>query len=119
MLGVNTASGPVPIPVSPKLMLPVLVTTWSGTHLLPGYAGVKVMGIVQIVPAGLLAPIVHPVIVPTLYSCLPPWDCGTLMLVIVSAAVVCRRIFCTALLAPTAVAGKLLLSIANLRTTLL
>src|ERR1700733_2837282 len=117
--GVSAASGPWPMPVRPKLILPVLVTTWSGTHLLPGYAGVKVMGIVQTVPAGLLAAIVQPVILPTLYSCFPSWDCGIVMLVIVSAAVVWRRISCTALVAPTAVDGKLLALIASLRIRLL
>ena len=104
--GVSAACGPVPVPVSGKLMEPVLVTTCSGAGRAPGYAGVKVMGIVQVTPLALLPPTTHPVTVPTVYSCLPPAESGTLMLVMVSAAVVVSRTFCTALVSSTAVAGK-------------
>ena len=60
-------------------------------------------------PAGLLAPTVHPVIDPMVYSCLPPWDCGMLMLVIVSVAGMVTKMFCAALVVPTGVGGKALL----------
>src|SRR5581483_1635511 len=110
MLGVNTANGPTPIPIKPKLILPVLVTTFSGTHRLPGYSGEKVIGIVQVVFTGLtVAPfMVQPLIVPTEYSCLPPCDCGTVMLVIVSVAVVASKTLTGELLEPIFVFWKLL-----------
>jgi len=46
------------------------------------------------------------VTVPTVYSCLFPCETGTVKLVMVSAEVVFRRIFCGALLLETFVAGK-------------
>ena len=104
--GVNTASGPLPVPVKAKLMFPLLVTTSSGTGRLPGKAGLKVTGSEQMVPLGLLEPRVQPVTVPRVYSKLPPWEAGTVMLAIVSLAVVDRLTSSTALLAPRLVVGR-------------
>src|ERR1700678_3722875 len=106
--GVSAASGPTPMAFSPILTLPALVTTLSGTERKPGYAGLKVMGTVHTVPAGfeVKPSAAHPVILPTVYSCLFPCEAEIVKLVMVSAWVVCRNRFCGALLLMTAVEGK-------------
>ena len=66
------------------------------------------MGTVQMVPEAfdVKPSAVQPVMVPTVYSCFPPCEAGTVMLLLmVSAAVVCRSRFCVELL-PIVVAGK-------------
>ena len=72
----------------------------------------KVIEIVQTVPAGLLAPTVQPVIDWIAYSCLPPWDCGMVMLVIVPVAGKVKVMFCGALVVATGIAGRKLVLVA-------
>ena len=72
-------------------MLPESVDTCNGTGRGPEYPGVKVTGTVQMVPDAVevkpVASTVHPLTVPTAYSCLPPWDCGAAMPVMFNALV--------------------------------
>src|SRR5882757_10684191 len=112
MPGVNTATGPRPTPVRPMLKLPALSTTCKGTHRCPGYSGVKVIEIVQTVPAGLLAPTMQPVIDWIVNSCLPPCDCGIVMLVIVPVAGMVKVMSCGALVVATGIAGRKLVLVA-------
>src|ERR1700761_3481968 len=117
MPGVSAATGPMPMPVRPTLKLPPVLTTCRGIHRCPGYAGVKVIVTVQTVPAGLLAPTVQPVIDWIAYSCLPPWDCGIVMLVRVPVAGNVNVMFCGALVVATGIAGRKLVLVAPLLFT--
>src|SRR5882757_4469402 len=115
--GVSATSGPKPVPVRPILKLPALSTTCKGTHRCPGYPGVKVIEMVQTVPAGLLAPTVQPVIDWIAYSCLPPRDCGIVMLLRVPVAGKVKVMFCGALVLATGIAGRKLVLVAPLLFT--
>jgi hypothetical protein len=73
----------------------------------PGYAGVKVIGTVQVVPDGLLAPpTVQPVTVPTVNSCAPLASLGTVMLLMTLAVCSWNWIDRDADVEPIEVAGK-------------
>ena len=89
--GESAICGAVPIPVRPKLNSPApVVVTTRGTPRTPEKAGLKVTGIVQIVPAERGLPLAHPVTVPTAYSCAPPSDCGTVNEEIVTGSLITR-----------------------------